>query len=295
MTARIDAHQHFWSVIRGDYGWLTPEKATLFRDFDPADLLPLLEEPGIDATVLVQAAQTVEETHFLLGIAEKTDWVAGVVGWTDFEAISAADDIARLAEHPKLVGLRPMIQDLPDDDWMLLPALEPALAAMVEAELVFDALVLPRHLDNLHALLCRNPELRVVIDHCAKPRIRGGAFQPWAADMERLARDTGALCKISGLVTEAAANWRVDDLRPYVDHVLEHFGPRRVIWGSDWPVATLVASYADWLHAAEELAAAWPPADRAAFFGGNAVRLYGLDRDGRLPAQEPVAERRAEA
>jgi L-fuconolactonase len=158
----IDAHQHFWRIARGDYPWLTPALQPLYRDFGPEDLAPLLKAAGVDATVLVQAAPTAAETCFMLEIAETTDWVAGVVGWVHFEAPSAPDDIHRLAERPKLVGLRPMIQDIPDDDWVLRPTLDAAFAALDESGLVFDALVLPRHLKNLLARLEKHPDLRVV-------------------------------------------------------------------------------------------------------------------------------------
>jgi L-fuconolactonase len=192
------------------------------------------------------------------------------------------DDIGRFAEDAKLVGLRPMIQDIPDDDWMLRPGLDAAFRAVETSDLVFDALVFPRHLKNLLSLLGRYPALRVVIDHCAKPRIAEGLFEPWAADMAQLARDTGAFCKLSGLVTEAAKTWSADDLKPYVDHVLEHFGPDRIIWGSDWPVATLAATYPDWHAVARSLTSQLPPAEQAAVFGGNAIRLYKLEKPGRL-------------
>jgi L-fuconolactonase len=279
---RIDAHQHVWRVARGDYFWMTP--GPLERDFGPDDLRPLLDEAGVDATVLVQAAQTVAETHYMLEVAAATDWIAGVVGWADFEASDAADQIAALAGEPKIVGLRPMIQDIPDDDWMLRPGLDAAFKALQAHDLVFDALVYPRHLQNLLKLLGRYPEMRVVIDHCAKPQIAAGELKPWAADMARLAGETGALCKLSGLATEAGKSWSVDDLKPYVDHVLEHFGPQRLVWGSDWPVCTLAATYAEWHAAAVELTSGLGVDERAALFGGNAVRLYRLDAVGRLPS-----------
>lgn len=280
MTLRVDAHQHFWRVARGDYPWLTPALTPLYRDFEPADLAPLLEVAGIDATVLVQAAPTGAETRFMLDIAAETGWIAGVVGWIDFEASAAADDILRLAEHPKLVGIRPMIQDIPDDDWVLKREFDPAFAAVEESRLVFDALVHPRHLKNLLKRLERHPRLRAVIDHCAKPFIRDGVLEPWASDMAMLARETSALCKVSGLVTEAAKNWRTADLRPYFDRVLEAFGADRLVWGSDWPVCTLAASYNEWHRAARELASGLSDAEHDALFGGNAVKLYGLKSDG---------------
>lgn len=272
---RIDAHQHFWKLGRGDYGWLTPELTPLYRDYLPADLAPLLGAGGVDGTVLVQAAPTLAETRFLLALAARTDFVLGVVGWVDFESPDAPETIAALATDPLLRGLRPMIQDIADVDWMLRPQLGPAFQALVAHDLAFDALTLPRHLPNLLRLLERHPQMRVVVDHGSKPAIRDGAFRPWAEDMAALARDTGAYCKLSGLVTEAAADWTVADLAPYVDHLLQCFGPERLIWGSDWPVCRLAASYEGWLEAALRLVGPDPDA-HAAVFGGAARRFYGL-------------------
>ncbi|MFD1696158.1 amidohydrolase family protein [Roseibium aestuarii] len=273
---RIDAHQHFWAVERGDYGWLTPDLAPLYRDFLPADLKPHLNRHEIDGTILVQAAPTVAETRFLLELADRTPSVRGVVGWADFAAPDAPDRIAGLAAHPRLVGLRPMIQDIADDDWMLRPDLDPAFRALVAHDLTFDALTLPRHLDRLLTLLGRYPDLRTVIDHGSKPRIRDRDFEDWAASMSRLAQETSAFCKLSGLVTEAAEAWTTDDLRPYTDHLLTSFGPGRLIWGSDWPVCTLGASYDRWVETTETLLADLGDADRAAIMGGNALTAYGL-------------------
>jgi L-fuconolactonase len=273
---RIDAHQHFWRLDRGDYGWLTPDLAPIYRDFGPEDLAPLLAAGGIEGTVLVQAAPTLAETEFMLAIAEATPFVKGVVGWVDAEAPGAAAETARLAAHPKLKGLRPMIQDIADPDWMLRPGVAPSFEALIAADLTFDALVHPRHLKNLSVLLYRYPQMRVVIDHAAKPRIAAGDFDGWAADMARLARETGACCKLSGLVTEAGAGWTETDLAPYVAHLIEVFGPERLIWGSDWPVCTLAAGYARWLAVAEGLTATLGAEAQAAIFGGNAVRAYRL-------------------
>jgi L-fuconolactonase len=273
---RIDAHQHFWRPARGDYGWLTPDLAPLYRDFLPGDLAPLLERAGISGTVLVQAAPTEAETLFMLALAEEHAFIDGVVGWTDFAAPDAPTRITALAAHPKLVGLRPMIQDLPDDAWMLRTELAPAYEALVAHDLVFDALVFPRHLANLATLLVRHPNLRTVVDHGAKPAIASGAFDDWAAGMTIIARETSASCKLSGLVTEAGADWSVERLRPYVDHMLAEFGPSRLIWGSDWPVCTLAARYEDWLDATDRLLESCTAAERDAILGGNAAHIYRL-------------------
>ncbi|MEM9813715.1 MAG: amidohydrolase family protein [Pseudomonadota bacterium] len=272
---RIDAHQHFWALARGDYGWLTPDLSPIYRDFDPSDLAPLLEERGIDGTVLVQAAPTEDETDYMLDVAAETPFVAGVVGWVDF---ASADAPARIAERAtsSLVGLRPMIQDIEDPDWMLRPDLAPAFAALIDHDLVFEALTLPRHLPNLRRLLARHPGMRVIVDHASKPAIRDGAFEPWATEMAAIAAETAAFVKLSGLVTEAADGWSAATLKPYTDHLLATFGPSRMIWGSDWPVCTLAGTYADWWDATEELLAPLGTEDRAGILGLNAAKAYGL-------------------
>lgn len=273
----IDAHQHFWQLARGDYDWLTPDLTTLYRDFLPKDLKPILRQENIDGTILVQAAPTVSETEFMLRIADENPFVLGVVGWVDFASTTAPAEIKRLAKHPKLVGLRPMIQDIDDDDWMLGKDLAPAFEAMLEHDLTFDALVLPRHLSRLHQLLARYPDLQVVIDHGAKPEIASGRIDIWANDIAAIANDTSAYCKISGLVTEAGDGWTCGDLEPYIAHLFTHFGPDRLIWGSDWPVLTLAASYANWLNMVQCLTIAESP--KAKVFGQNACRFYKVQPD----------------
>ncbi|WP_295813264.1 amidohydrolase family protein [uncultured Nitratireductor sp.] len=273
---RIDAHQHFWKPARGDYGWLTPELSAIYRDFLPDDLEPLMKAEGIDGTVLVQAAPSDAETDFMLSLAEENVFIEGVVGWVDFESPNAAKRIAELAAHPGFKGLRPMIQDIPDPDWMLHPQRDAAFRALIDHGLVFDALVLPKHLRNLAVLVDRYPEMQVVIDHCAKPEIAFGAMDEWAESMTALAEREQVSCKLSGLVTEAGDGWDRKRLRPYADHVLRVFGPTRVIWGSDWPVCTLAASYAEWCETTAALLAHFRTEERAAILGGNAIRVYRL-------------------
>ena len=273
---RIDAHQHFWDLARGDYGWLTPDLKPIYRNFLPEDLAPHLSNHGIAGTILVQAAPTLAETRFMLEIAEKTPSVKGVVGWVDFEQPDAPETIAELASHPVLVGLRPMIQDIADDDWMLRENLNPAFEALIDNLLTFDALTLPQHLDNLVTLIGRHPDMCVVIDHGSKPLIRDGRIDAWAADMAIIAKDTNAFCKLSGLVTEAHGDWTVDHLRPYVDHLLATFGPERLIWGSDWPVCLLASSYERWVETTELLLDGLSSEEKDAVLGLNALRAYGL-------------------
>ena len=271
---RIDAHHHLWTLARGDYGWLTPALAPIHRDFFLSDLAPHLAAADIKGTILVQAAPTEAETTFLLDIAAKAQLVRGVVGWTDFDPADGEVRIDALAAHKLLVGLRPMVQDIPDDDWLLRPALTPLLAAMARNGLVFDALVLPHHLPRLLRVVDDHPELQFVLDHCAKPRLATGELAIWQGDIASLAERPNIVCKLSGLATEAAADWQIADLRKAVDHVAACFGPRRLLWGSDWPVVNLAGGYEKWFAAAETLLAGLSPDEKAAIFGGNAARIY---------------------
>ena len=274
---RIDAHQHFWRLARGDYGWLTPELAPIYRDFGIVDLKPHLAAVGIVGTVLVQAAASEAETDFLLDLArESGGLVKAVVGWVDFEARDAPRRIERLARNSLLRGVRPMMQDISDTDWMLSANLEPAFRGLSDLGLCFDALVQPRHLTNLRRLLDRYPRLRLVVDHAAKPRIAGHEREPWSAEIRAIARETNAWCKLSGLVTEAGTAWTVADLEPYADHLLDCFGSERLIWGSDWPVVELAGGYGRWWAATEALLRPLDKAERERVLGDNAARFYGI-------------------
>ena len=281
MTVRIDAHQHYWNVARGDYDWMPPDDPVLARNYAPADLAPSLAARNVAGTVLVQAAASLAETEYMLGLADACESVRAVVGWVDFEDAGQRRELARLARHPKFVGLRPMIQDIPDVDWMLRRDVQWAYEALIDLDLTFDALGFPPHLANFHTLLSRYPEMRVVIDHGMKPRIRDhredpAVFERWAEGMTRMAEDTRACCKLSGLVTEAREDWTLEDLAPYAEHILTTFGGERVMWGSDWPVCGLRATYDQWLNAAEALTADLDAAGRARVFGGTAIEFYRL-------------------
>ena len=277
---RIDAHQHFWRLAERAGAWPPPALAAIHRDFGPQDLAPLLQANGIDGTVLVQSLPSVAETRALLAQARTTTFVRGVVGWVDRRAAAAADAVAELARDPLLKGLRPMLQDLADDDWIADPATAPAAEAMVRHGLVFDALVLPRHLPALRRFAVRHPGLTIVVDHAAKPPIARGQMQPWRDDLARLAELPQVHCKVSGLLTEAGDNTRLEDLLPYVQTLWASFGPARLLWGSDWPVLRLAGDFAGWLATTHALfAAVHPPAaeaERAAVLGANAATLYRL-------------------
>lgn len=276
---QIDAHQHFWHPGRGDYGWMPKDDPILSRPYGPAELWPQLQAAGVEATVLVQAAPSIAETEYMLGIADATPWVRGVVGWIDFENPGDLAELQRLSGHPKFKGVRPMIQDLPDDAWMLREDVQWAFRAICDLGLRFDALGFPRHLAHFLTILKRYPTMQVVVDHCMKPQIReksAAHFRFWADGMARIADETAAVVKFSALITEADADWTVDDLRPYTDHVFDVFGAERVMWGSDWPVCRLRGEYADWRHAALTLTQGLSEVDRALIYGGTAAGFYAL-------------------
>lgn len=272
---RVDCHQHFWATARGDYGWMDSHDKLkpIRRDFYPADYEAYRAKYKIDRTVLVQAAPSVEETEYMLGLADATPWIAKVVGWVDFEKPEHRRHLERFAKLPKFSGVRPMIQDIDDVDWMLRPEVQWGYAAVCALDLTFDALGLPRHLDNFLRLFDRYPKMRVVIDHGMKPEIRNDGFDGWAVKMAAIAEKTGAYCKLSGLATEARENWNAATLEPYARHIIESFGASRVMWGSDWPVINLAGGYDAWHRAAEEVVA---PSDRAAIFGGTAQEFYRI-------------------
>jgi L-fuconolactonase len=275
---RIDSHQHFWRLDRGDYAWMSPELGPIHRDFMPQHLRPLLASHNIGNTILVQAAATVEETEFMLSLADANEWIAGVVGWVDLESAAAIDTLDRLRGHPKLRGIRPMIQDIADPGWMLKPELSRVFNRLEKHRLTFDALVKPAHLQNLGELLRRHEGLRVVIDHGAKPEIRHNRFEGWAEDIEYLALNTGALCKLSGLLTEAAPGAGHEELSPWIGHLLRCFTPARLMWGSDWPVLNLASGYAEWVAISERALSALPPDSQRAIWRDNAAAFYLADR-----------------
>jgi L-fuconolactonase len=272
---RVDAHHHVWSLARGDYAWLTPDLAPIFRDFDLDDYTRIAP-PGM-VSVLVQAAPTVAETRFLLDVAHRSgDRAGAVVGWVDLDADDAVGTLGELAADPLLKSVRPMLQNIADADWILRARVQRALASLPPLGLRFDALVKPPQLPALVKMIERNPDLRVVIDHGAKPRIAEGGWAPWADLIRAAAAHPSVFCKLSGLITEAASDWTVDTLRPYVEHLFDCFGAGRLMWGSDWPVVELNGGYARWTAATDALLAACDATTRNAVLGGNARRFYGL-------------------
>ena len=271
----IDAHQHFWQPSRGDYGWMEGNDAVapIRRDVGPDELAPLARACGIDRTVLVQAAPTVAESEWLLELAAGTELVAGVVGWVDLESADVGAQLDGLARDPKLVGVRPMIQDLPDPEWMHRPDVRRGIEATIALGLAFDALGFPVHLDPFARLFDAHPDLRAVVDHGMKPRIGAREIDAWADGIRRIADATPVRCKLSGLLTEAAPGDGVDELRPYVDHLIDCFAPDRLMWGSDWPVLELASDYRRWFDMARDLV---PDEMHGAVFAGTAEAFYRL-------------------
>lgn len=274
----VDAHHHLWQVGRGDYDWMSPDVPVLARDYLAKDLRPVLRRAGVDRSVLVQAAQTEAETDFLLLLAAQADFVAGVVGWLDFEDAAFPARLEALMRRPKFVGLRPMLQDHADDGYVLRPAVLANLRHLAASGAAFDILTFPRHLPFVLRMLDAVPDLRAVVDHLSKPPVASGRLEGWAGDMARIAAHPGVFCKVSGLVTEARhQDWAPGDLAPYVRHVLDVFGADRLMFGSDWPVCLLAASYAEVMNAARGILDPLLDAEgMAKVFGGNAVRFYRL-------------------
>jgi L-fuconolactonase len=281
----IDAHFHSWLLSRGDYGWLTPEVGSIYRDVPVVDWQKLAQPLNISGGILVQAAPTVAETLHLLKLADESQAVLGVVGWVDFTAADAVSQIEQLIKHPKLKGLRPMLHDLPDPAWILQPNVQPALATMEKLSLVFDALIRPVHLPHILKIAERYPKLSIVIDHGAKPEIARGvdaAWQPWAAGMDALAALPNVSCKLSGIFNEAGKPLSISNCQPWIEYILHAFGVDRVIWGSDWPVLELAGDYQAWFSECRScILALSNDAIKnnhfiEAIFNNNAKRIYQL-------------------
>ena len=274
---RIDAHQHFWKYSAAEYGWIDDRMAVLQRDFLPRDLQPLLAENGFDGSIAVQARQSLEETRWLLELAEQNDFIRGVVGWVDLCSPNVADELAKLAGHRKLVGVRHLVQGEPDDEFMLRPEFRRGIAMLRDFGLAYDLLLFPKHLNVAVKLVDEFPEQRFILDHIAKPLIADGVLEPWARDIQALASCENVWCKVSGMVTEARwQQWQPADFRPYLDVVFEAFGPARLMIGSDWPVCTVSAAYGDTMALVKDFIAALEPAVREGILGGNCAQAYGL-------------------
>lgn len=270
----IDAHLHVWRLAAPEREWPGPDLPVIHRDFSLNDFWAAAEPLGVTGGILVQSQPDERDTEWLLSIARDDTRIAGVVGWTDLLAPDAPARIAELAERPKLVGLRPMLQGL-EPDWISNPALDPAITAMIENGLTFDALVKPPHLPALRDFARRWPDLPIVIDHAGKPDIVTGDLTGWLDTIEPLARLPNIHCKLSGLLTEMGPSQTIDALDPFFDGLFRLFGPSRLMWGSDWPVINLAGDYAGWLTTARRAAAERAPQSGAAIFGETALTFYG--------------------
>lgn len=279
-TGKIDSHQHYWSVDRGDYGWLTPETGILYRDYLPSDLKDELGNCGIDRTIVVQAAPSIEETEFMLGLQSLDDKIVGVVGWLDFELEPRlfAEQFEALRRRPGFVGVRPMIQDLPPD-WMRREPVWTNIRYLAERDFPFDLQARLWHLPHIIHLLREIPSWRAVINHLAKPDIEQGELSPWKEQMAEIAAYPNVMCKASGFVSgNPDIKWTKVQILPYLRHILNVFGPRRVMFGSDWPVCLLGSSYAETYEIVQDaLPKHWGSEELDAVFGGNVARFYKLD------------------
>ena len=273
---RIDSHQHFWSLGNPYTTWPTPDLTAIYTDFGPDQLRPILAASGIDGSVLVQASPSIAETYDLLKIAAEHPFVKGVVGWIDLESPDAIRDLTTLATNPLFRGIRPMLQGMTETGWILREEFAPIFDLLCERGLTFDGLVRADQIPELTALAQRYPALKLVLDHGGKPAIAAGAFIRWADDITRLAAAPNAYCKLSGLWTEAGDDRGMEKIAPYINHLIEDFGPQRLMWGSDWPVLELAGRYGGWLEQCSDLLARNTSAERAEIFGGNAIRFYGL-------------------
>ena len=273
----VDAHQHFWDVGRFQYPWMTPQVDSLRRNFLPRDLKPLLAQAGVDRTILVQAQHSLEESRWFLEMAGANDFIAGAVVWVDLTSPSLGRDLDEFQRHPKFKGVRHIIEDEPDDAWVVREVVLAGLGELERRGIPYDLLVQPRHLNYIPRLRDRCPGLKLVVDHIAKPPIAQGKMDGWDRDMETVARLPQLWCKLSGMVTEANWHtWTPDDLKPYVEHVVKQFGTDRLLFGSDWPVCTLAGSYQQVVDALRHALGPLGEAEAAKIWGGNARRFYQL-------------------
>ncbi len=273
----IDAHHHLWRYNPADYGWIDESMELLRRDFLPQDLTPELAAAGIDGTVAVQARQSLEETAWLLDLADRTAAIRGVVGWAPIAGPDFPGIMEQFDGRDKLKGLRHVIQGEPDQHYILREDFNAGVRALQGSGLVYDILIFERHLRDTIAFVDRHPEQVFVLDHIAKPLIAGGILEPWATNMRELGRRENVCCKLSGIVTEADwKNWTPDTLKPYLDVTVEAFGPSRLMAGSDWPVCLVATGYEQWWQVLRGHFSSFSTAERNAIFGGTATHVYNL-------------------
>lgn len=275
----IDSHQHFWDPSRGDYHWMPKDNLILNRKYEVKDLIQVSESIDLYKTVLVQAAATNTETEYMLNIAEGSDLVCGVIGWVNFEDQNQLEQLKIFSKHPKFLGVRPMIQDIPDENWVLNKNFDTFFKNIINLELSFDALGFPVHLENFYKIATKYPSLRFMIDHLMKPKIcnnKQEEFIHWQKGMNKLSKLENVYCKFSGMVTEACENWTEQDLKPYVDEILNLFTDKKILWGSDWPVCNLRTNYLGWYNAATNLLKDLSVDEKQNIFYNNAKKFYKL-------------------
>jgi L-fuconolactonase len=274
---RIDGHVHFWRYRAEEYAWITAEMSALQRDFLPEELAHGQAPLAFDGSVAVQARQSLAETEWLLRLADTDPRIAAVVGWVGLCMPELPEQLARFAAHPKFRGVRHVIQDEPEDSFMLRGGFLRGLGQLQAHDLTYDLLLFPRHLPVARELVARLPAQRFVLDHLAKPRIRESLFEPWATDLRALAKLPNVSCKLSGMVTEADwCQWRPEQLHPYLEVALEAFGPERLMIGSDWPVCTLAASYQQVIQVVTQFIHRLSPREQASILGQTAAQIYGI-------------------
>jgi len=277
--SRVDSHQHFWQLSRGDYNWLKPELTVLYKDFLPKQLERELVENDVSQTILVQAEASEDEIHFMLAIAEVNKFVVGVVGWVDMEASNVLEKFAHFCESKYFKGIRPMLQDIDDVNWILKDEFTPIFEFMAKKQLTFDALIKDVHISNIQILAQRHPGLNIVINHCAKPDLSKPPSDFWKDKIKNVASYENVYVKLSGLLTEAPTGQvTVDLIQPYFDHIMNVFGSDRIMWGSDWPVIKLNGDYQTWVSITRSLLKEFSYKDKRKIWAENTLNFYRLPR-----------------
>jgi len=273
----IDTHHHFWNYTAKEYDWINDDMKAIRKDFLPADLLKEIKAAGVDGAVSVQARQTVEESDWLLGMAEKNDFLKGVVGWVDLRNKGVEKDLERLAKHKKFKGVRHVVQGEPDDNFILGAAFNEGIKKLLKYDLRYDILILEKHLKPSIAFVDKHPKQVFILDHIAKPRIKERILSPWRENMLELAKRPNVYCKISGMLTEADwKKWSAADLAPYFDTTLQAFGPKRLMLGSDWPVMLVAGKYKQWVDMVKQVVSRYSAAEQERILYKNAVEAYKL-------------------
>lgn len=274
---RIDSHQHFWIFNAERDAWITDDMTAIRQNFLPADLGTVLKSNGVDGTIAVQASQSREETQFLIDLSTMYAMIKGVVGWVDLQSVEIEQHLQHFNQYPIIKGFRHVIEGEEDPDFLIRPAFLRGIKALTKYNYTYDLLIRPRHYSSTLACVAENPDQRFVLDHMAKPSIKAKAFDEWAAFIEKLAAQPNVFCKVSGLVTEADwTEWKVEDFMPYIKHVIACFGKERIMFGTDWPVCLVAATYEDVMKIAEEALVGFDDEEQRAFWGGNAAQFYAL-------------------